>query len=61
MASLGMNQVYTNWIKDINESLDYLKEYQTDSNSDFQNKLTAREQKLKSERAQLEEVLTNVT
>ena len=61
MASLGMNQVYTNWIKDINESLDYLKEYQTDLNSDFQNKLTAREQKLKSERAQLEEVLTNVT
>ena len=61
MASLGMNQVYNNWIKDINESLDYLKEYQTDSNSDFQNKLTAREQKLKSERAQLEEVLTNVT
>ena len=57
MASLGMNQVYNNWIKDINESLDYLKEYQTDSNSDFQNKLTAREQKLKSERAQLEEVL----
>jgi hypothetical protein len=61
MASLGMKKVYNNWIKDINESLDYLKEYQTDSNSDFQNKLTAREQKLKSERAQLKEVLTNVT
>jgi hypothetical protein len=61
MASLGMKKVYNNWIKDINESLDYLKGNQTDSNSDFQNKLTAREQKLKSERAQLEEVLTNVT
>ena len=61
MASLGMKQVYNNWIKDINKSLDYLKENQTNSNSDFQNKLTAREQKLKSERAQLEEVLTNVT
>ena len=57
MASLGMKKVYNNWIKDINESLDYLKENQTDSNSDFQKKLTAREQKLKSERAQLEEVL----
>ena len=61
MASLGMKKVYNNWIKDINESLDYLKGNQTDANSDFQNKLTAREQKLKSERAQLEEVLTNVT
>ena len=53
MNTLGMNQVYNNWVKDIDESLANLKMSQTDSTSDFQSKLLKLEQKLKSERASL--------
>ena len=48
-----MNQVYNNWVKDIDESLANLKMSQTDLTSDFQSKLSQREQKLKTERASL--------
>ena len=53
MNTLGMNQVYNNWVKDIDESLANLKMSQTDLTSDFQSKLSQREQKLKTERASL--------
>lgn len=53
MNTLGMNQVYNNWVKDIDESLANLKMSQTDSTSDFQSKLSQRVQKLKTERASL--------
>ena len=54
MDTLGMNQVFNNWVKDIDRSLANLRVSQTAStSSDFQSKLLKLEQKLKSERASL--------
>jgi len=54
MDTLGMNQVFNNWVKDIDRSLVNLRISQTAStSSDFQSKLLKLEQKLKSERASL--------
>jgi len=54
MNTLGMNQVFNNWVKDIDRSLVNLRISQTAStSSDFQSKLLKLEQKLKSERASL--------
>jgi len=54
MNTLGMNQVFNNWVKDIDRSLANLRVSQTAStSSDFQSKLLKLEQKLKNERASL--------
>ena len=54
MDTLGMNQVFNNWVKDIDRSLANLRVSQTAStSSDFQSKLLKLEQKLKNERASL--------